>query len=194
MAASVAGLILAGGAGTRFGGPKAFGLLPDGRSFLAVCADTLASAGVSPVLATLPPAAAPKTDRGFEALPLPAPGLPMFESLRIGLGRLLGDTRWDLVVVLPVDHPLVRVETVRALAATGAAAAIPVHRGKRGHPVMLVRAVAQQIVAGALPGPTLREVLHAVDTVDVAVDDPGVIANCNTPEALAAALARGGSS
>jgi hypothetical protein len=37
-------------------------------------------------------------------------------------------------------------------------------------------------------------VLHAVDTVDVAVDDPGVIANCNTPEALAAALARGGSS
>jgi hypothetical protein len=59
---------------------------------------------------------------------------------------------------------------------------------------MLVRAVAQQIVAGALPGPTLREVLHAVDTVDVAVDDPGVIANCNTPEALAAALARGGSS
>ncbi|MGD1146788.1 MAG: NTP transferase domain-containing protein [Thermoanaerobaculaceae bacterium] len=193
MAASVAGLILAGGAGTRFGGPKAFGRLPDGRSFLAACADTLAAAGVSPVLATLPVATAPAGEHGLEVLPLPATGLPMFESLRIGLGRLLGDIRWDRVVVFPVDHPLVRAETVRTLAATGTVAAIPVHRGKRGHPVMLARAVAEQVVAGALPGPTLREVLHAVGTVDVAVDDPGVTANCNMPEALAAALARGGS-
>jgi len=193
MAASVAGLILAGGAGTRFGGPKALGRLPDGRSFLEACADTLATAGVSPILATLPATAPPGGEQGFEALPLPVPGLPMFESLTIGLGRLLGNTRWDRVVVLPVDHPLVRSETVRALAAAGAAAAIPVHRGKRGHPVMLVREVAEQVVAGALAGPTLREVLHAVGTVDVAVDDPGVTANCNTPEALASALAHGGS-
>ena len=191
MAAGVAGLILAGGAGTRFGRPKAFGLVPDGRGFLAACADTLGAAGISPILATLPPAAAPTADSGFEALPLPAPGLPMFESLRIGLARLLGDARWDRVVVLPVDHPLVRAETVRTLAAVVAAAAIPVYRGKRGHPVMLARAVAERVATGELPGPTLREVLHAVGTADVAVDDPGVTANCNTPEALAAALARG---
>jgi hypothetical protein len=29
-----------------------------------------------------------------------------------------------------------------------------------------------------------------VGTVDVAVDDPGVTANCNTPETLATAVAR----
>lgn len=194
MAVGVAGLILAGGAGTRFGGPKAFGRLPDGRSFLTACAGTFAAAGASPVLATLPPAATPAGDQAFEAVPLPSLGLPMFESLKIGLTRLLGDTRWDRVVVLPVDHPLVRPETVCALAATGAAAAIPVHRGKHGHPVMLGRAVAEQVVTGALPGPTLREVLRAVGAVDVTVDDPGVTANCNTPEALAAALAHGGPS
>ncbi len=34
-----AGLILAGGAGRRFGGPKAFARLPDGRTFLEACAD-----------------------------------------------------------------------------------------------------------------------------------------------------------
>ena len=192
MATSVAGLILAGGAGTRFGGPKAFALLPDGRSFLVACADTLAAAGLSPVLATVPAATVPAGDQAFGAVPLPAPGLPMFESLRFGLGRLLGDAHWERVVVLPVDHPLVRSGTVRALAATGAAAAIPAYRGKRGHPIMLARAVAEGIVAGTLPGPTLREVLHAVGTVDIAVDDPGVIANCNTPEALASALERGG--
>ncbi|MBZ5587338.1 MAG: NTP transferase domain-containing protein [Acidobacteriia bacterium] len=193
MATGVAGLILAGGAGTRFGGPKAFGSLPGGRSFLVACAGTLAAAGVSPIVATLPAAGEPAEGLGFEALPLPEHGLSMFESLRTGLGRLLADTRWDRVVVLPVDHPLVRVETVRALAATEAAAAVPVHRGKHGHPVVLGRAVAEEVVNGALPGPTLREVLHSVDTADVAVDDPGVNANCNTPEVLAAALARGGS-
>jgi ribosomal protein S5 len=55
---------------------------------------------------------------------------------------------------------------------------------------MLSRRVAERIVTGEFAGPTLREVLRAVGTVDVAVDDPGVTANCNTPEALAAAVAR----
>jgi len=191
MAAGVAGLILAGGAGTRFGGPKAFARLPDGRTFLSACADGLAGAGVSPIVATLPSSSPPERPQSFETIALPEPGLPMFESLTIGLRRLLGDTGWDRVVVLPVDHPLVRSETVRALADAAADAAIPAYRGKRGHPVLLRRSLAERVAAGTLRGPTLRDVLHAVRTVDVAVGDPGVTANCNTPEALAAALAQG---
>ena len=112
MAAGVAGLILAGGAGTRFGGPKAFAVLPDGRRFLVACADAFAAAGLSPVLATVPAETVPAGGQAFGAEPLPAAGLPMFESLGFGLGRLLGDTRWDRVVVVPVDHPLVRPETL----------------------------------------------------------------------------------
>ncbi|MGV8040635.1 MAG: hypothetical protein AB2L07_11310 [Thermoanaerobaculaceae bacterium] len=50
--------------------------------------------------------------------------------------------------------------------------------------------MAERIVSGALSGPTLRDVLRAVGTVDLPVDDPGVVANCNTPERLAAALAQ----
>jgi CTP:molybdopterin cytidylyltransferase MocA len=190
MAALVAGLILAGGVGERYGGPKAFARLPDGRRFLAACAELLAAGGATPLLATLPVGTPALNAPGIEDLPLPAPGLPMFDSLRLGLDRLLRDPAWTIVVVLPVDHPLVAPATIRALAASNGDAAIPSHHGKHGHPVMLTRSVAERIVASELSGPTLREVLRAVATATVEVDDPGVIANCNSPEALAAALAR----
>jgi CTP:molybdopterin cytidylyltransferase MocA len=190
MAARFAGLILAGGSGERYGSPKAFARLPDGRSFLAACAEALAASGAAPLLATLPSGSVSPPAPGLEGLPLPASGLAMFESLRFGLQHLLADDAWGAVVVLPVDHPLVAPATVRSLAGTEGPAVLPSHNGKHGHPVKLARAVAERIVAGELAGPTLREVLHEVGTVDVAVDDPGVTANCNTPEALAAAVVR----
>jgi len=52
----------------------------------------------------------------------------------------------------------------------------------------LDRDVAVGIVEGRYPGPTLREVLREVGVVDVEVDDPGVVANCNAPENLRDAL------
>jgi CTP:molybdopterin cytidylyltransferase MocA len=188
MAARFAGLILAGGAGERYGSPKAFARLPDGRPFLAACAELLAAAGAAPVLAMLPVGTPAMQAPGLECLPLPAPGLAMFDSLRLGLQHLVGDATWDAVIVLPVDHPLVAPATVQALAAVQAAAAIPSHRGKHGHPVMLSRPVAERVASGAHAGPTMREVLRAVATTSLLVEDPGVNANCNTPEALAAAL------
>ena len=190
MAAGFAGLILAGGTGERYGRPKAFARFPDGCTFLAACGELLASAGAAPLVATLPAGTPSLQSPYLQALPLPAPGLAMFDSLRLGLAHLLADEAWGAVVVLPVDHPLVAPDSVRALASAEAEAALPSYNGKHGHPVMLSRRVAERIVAGELVGPTLREVLRAVGTVDVPVDDPGVTANCNTPEALAAAWAQ----
>lgn len=180
-------MILAGGCGTRYGGPKAFATLPDGRSFLAACRDLLAAAGAAPIVATLPPGEAPPVAADVLALPLPRPELGMFESLQIALVAALQHGEWRRAVVLPVDHPLVRPDTVRALVTVAAAAAVPRRAGKRGHPVMISRGVAEAIATGALPGPALREVLHALAAADVPVDDPGVNANCNTPAALATA-------
>jgi molybdenum cofactor cytidylyltransferase len=192
MAKASAGLILAGGRGERFGGPKAFASLPDGRTFLTACAAPLREAGAHPVLATLP-AGSPDPDvEGLVPCPLPEPGLDMFASLRLGLGRLLTAPGWDVVVVLPVDHPLVRPSTVRALVEAvhdEVRAVRPGYRGKHGHPIALARWVAEAVVTGELPGPTLREVLRAIEVADVDVNDPGVSANCNTPERLATVLA-----
>ncbi len=181
------GVILAGGLGERYGGPKALAALPDGRTFLVACRDLLAAAGCDPIVATLPPGVALPPPDHVAVVTLPEPGLAMFDSLRIALAAALGRPEWEIAVVLPVDHPLVREGTVRALAATSARAAIPSYLGKHGHPVALAREVAVRITTGELSGPTLREVLHAIGVAAVAVEDPGVGANCNTPEALAAA-------
>jgi CTP:molybdopterin cytidylyltransferase MocA len=113
----------------------------------------------------------------------------MFASLRIGLERLLEEADWARVALLPVDHPLVESATMAALARSESAAAIPRHHGKHGHPVIIDRASAEKIASGESQGPTLREVLKEISAVDVEVDDPGAVANCNTPGALARALA-----
>jgi len=183
-----AGVILAGGRGERYGGPKALARLPDGRTFLTACADALVTAGANPIVATLPPAVSVPTDRRVAAVPLPCAGLAMFDSLRLALQRALEHAGWAAAVVLPVDHPLVAPETIRALGAYVALAAIPSWHGKHGHPVMLSRSLATGIVSGALAGPTLRDVLRETGAADVAVDDMGITANCNSPEALAAAI------
>jgi len=188
-AKAVAGLILAGGEGSRFGGPKAFARLPGGRSFLEACAETMQLAGLKPVVATAPPDVEDFGIEGLETISLPGPGLDMFSSLRCGLAHLASNETWRAVVVLPVDHPLVAVDTVRLLGAANGNV-IPSYRGKHGHPVRLTRALAEQIVAGELPGPTLREALRTASPTDLEVDDPDVVTNCNTPQALESALER----
>jgi CTP:molybdopterin cytidylyltransferase MocA len=183
-----AGLILAGGEGRRFGQPKAFATLDDGRTFIEACTATLIGAGALPVVATLPPGTEnPQIDR-LEVITLPEPGMDMFASLVTGLGYLAKNLDWGTVAVLPVDHPLVSANAVTTLASTTARAAIPSFQGKHGHPICFDREVASGIVRGEFSGPTLREVLREVGAVDVEVDDPGVVANCNTPEALGEAL------
>ena len=91
----VAGLVLAAGAGTRFGGPKGLARTPDGEPWVARAVRTLRAAGCDPVLVTvgaqaeavsaLVPADAqivrvPDWDEGLAA------------SLRAGLRAWLDDT------------------------------------------------------------------------------------------------------
>jgi CTP:molybdopterin cytidylyltransferase MocA len=190
MAQALAGLILGGGLGERFGGPKAFAPLPDGATFLGRCLAVLRAAGADPVAATLPPTAGDPSIGGLLALTLPAAGMDMLASLRHGLSRLLESRGWSVVVVLPVDHPLVRPDTVRALAEAAAPTAVPVYLGKRGHPVALTREFADRLVAGEIAATTLRDAMKSGGRHDVEVDDPGVVGNFNTPEQLATALAR----
>jgi CTP:molybdopterin cytidylyltransferase MocA len=185
-----AGLILAGGEGRRFGAPKAFARLPDGRTFLEACCEALSEAGARPVAATLPPRHAGHEVPGLRQIPLPGPGLDMLASLRCGLRHLMSEPSWCAVVVLPVDHPLVGASTILELVAVGKAVVVPSYRGKHGHPILVAREVAERIARDELPGATLREIVRTVGLVDIAVDDPGIVANCNTPEALRSWLER----
>ena len=192
LAAPFAGLILAGGMGERWGGPKAWARLPDGRSFLDACAQTLGTAGATHMLATVPAGTLKRCHTAAaELLELPRPGLDMLASARHGMARLLEtDTDWQALIILPVDHPLVRPPTVSALVAAGPPAAIPCLDGRHGHPICLWRDVVERLCTGLLPADNLRDVLKAAPAQDVAVNDPGVRVNCNRPEILQEALAQ----
>lgn len=179
-----AGLILAGGAGRRFGQPKAFALLPDGRTFLEACADVMFQGRLRKIAATLPPDSKGKVPPTVHPIFLPRLDLDMFASITLGLQTLVSDSTWQRMILLPVDHPLIQPSTIAQLADLDFAAAIPTLNGRHGHPIMICRTVAEQIADGRLPGPTLRDVLRSAPAHDVTVNDRGIRANCNTPETL----------
>ena len=121
----------------------------------------------------------------------------MLSSARVGLAAAL-KARPAAVLVLPVDHPEVRGETVEQLSAmmsqvlssfegNGARqfpyALVPRYRGKRGHPLVLSAALARLVVKdgdAADLGDAVRRSARMVGYMDVR--DAGVLVNRNTPK------------
>lgn len=137
----VAGLVLAAGAGRRYGMPKA--LVPYRGSLLVRrAAGVLRDAGVARTLvvvgaqATRVRAAAPELT--YVENPQWATG--MASSLRAGLAALAGTAAGAAVVVL-VDMPGVTPAAVRATVAGAAPDALIMggYDGRRSHPVVLGR-------------------------------------------------------
>lgn len=132
----VAGLLLAAGAGTRYGVPKA---LVD--RWLADSVDTLLEGGCEPVLVVLGASARDAralVPDGVDVVVAPDWAEGMGASLRAGLAAVR-ETRAEAVVVHLVDLPDVGPGVVRRLArlAKPDALARAVYRGEPGHPVLL---------------------------------------------------------
>jgi CTP:molybdopterin cytidylyltransferase MocA len=93
----------------------------------------------------------------------------------------------NAILVMPVDIPLVRVETIRAVKAAFLASAAPVaravHEGRHGHPVIFARRVFDEL-RRADPHTGARAVVHAhaPDLLNVEVDDPGILRDVDTPD------------
>lgn len=141
-----AGLVLAAGAGTRFGGPKALARTPDGDPWLRRAVDALRRAGCAPVLVVVGAAAeearalVPRTARVVLAEQW-SEGLSA--SLKAGL-RALGDSDEDAqaVLITLVDLPDLPVAAcLRLLEGEMNADSLrqAVYDGTPGHPVLLGR-------------------------------------------------------
>jgi nicotine blue oxidoreductase len=159
----LAGLVLAAGAGRRYGMAKALvayrgGLLvrrAAGTLRAGGCARTLFVVGAE---AARVRAAAPDLD--FVDNPDWASG--MGSSLRAGLAALAG-TPATAVVVLLVDMPGVTPDAVRRVAAraTPDALALGGYGDRRGHPVLLGRAHWAAVAASATGDRGARDYLHS---------------------------------
>lgn len=117
--------------------------------------------------------------------------LDMAVSLKVGFAAAAVPR--DFYLTSPADHPGIRSATVARLVrafdpANPDRILVPCCDGRRGHPVLLPGGAGARVTA-APPGWTLRDLVRggAYPVIEVAVDDPGVYEDVDTPADLAAA-------
>ena len=137
---TVAGIVLAAGAGRRFGSPKAEIVL-DGERLVQRAVRVLAEGGCEPVVAVV---RAGTVVEGAIAVVNDAPERGMGSSLRLGLTAALA-TPADRAVITLVDVPGVTAQAVRALAGCPARIAAANYAGRRGHPVAIDRSLWEEL-------------------------------------------------
>lgn len=140
------GLVLAAGAGSRFGGPKALARRPDGRPWVALAVAMLRDGGCDPVFVGLGAGAAEAAELvpGEAEVVLVqdwADGLSA--TLRAGVAAAR-KTDAEALVVTPVDTPSAPAAAVaRLLGALGTAIASgcaqATYASRPGHPVIIGR-------------------------------------------------------
>jgi CTP:molybdopterin cytidylyltransferase MocA len=197
-----AGLLLAAGAGTRFGGPKALAVDKTGEPWVVHAARALADAGCDPVLIVLGAGGAQaEAMLRSSVLWFENPGVVrvvhaenwadgLSASLRAGLADLAGlaedgdtGTPIDAVVLVPVDVPDLSAAVIRRLASEVTSRTLrQAHfAGNPGHPVVIGREHWSALEAGLAGDTGARPYLveHGVQAVDC--DDLGTGLDVDTP-------------
>jgi CTP:molybdopterin cytidylyltransferase MocA len=187
----VAGLVLAAGAGARFGGRKQLALL-DGRPLLEHALAAMASAPVEPVAVVLGAdageIAAAVDMHGAEPIVCQEWDEGQSASLRMGIEALEHAGAGAVVVTLG-DQPRIAPAAIAAIVAArapGEADAVrATYDGTPGHPVLLERSLFDAV--RGLRGDTgARDVLRSARVLDVPCDGLGDPADVDTPEDLEA--------
>jgi molybdenum cofactor cytidylyltransferase len=185
-------IVLAAGKSTRMGRPKATLPLGGGDTFLSRIVRTFQNAGVDDILVVVGYQYEPIVESLARAVPAvrfvrnDEYERGQWTSLVCGLNTIDRPGVRAALMTL-VDAPLVAAETVRAVIdryeQTHAAIVRPVRAGQHGHPVLIDRALFDEIrradpAAGAKP--VIRAHVTAAGEVDV--DDEGAFVDVDTPE------------
>lgn len=187
---NLAGVILAGGQGKRLQtlGPKAFLVLNSGKTFIENVYLNIFLANLKPLIIVANGQNFIKIKKlKFNAQILvnhnPADG--MLSSIILAIQQL--ENQCQGFLLHPVDFPLVKIETIMKLknqfCMQPDRIIQPAYLQKNGHPVIFPAATFESLKKASLTEGA-RSVIHANPGVRsvIAVDDPGVLININTPE------------
>ncbi len=182
-------ILLAAGESRRMGSPKAL-LHYQGQTFIERICLAFLTAGVDELIVVL----GARAEEIARALPV-HPALRtvvnsryaqgQLSSLMVGIGALSPES--EAVVVNLVDHPMVSRETIKAVLDSFRAAPLPIviasYQGKRGHPVLFASHVYGEILAAPLAqGAKVVVRKDPARVREIALDDPGILADIDTPE------------
>ena len=180
----IAGVLLAAGAGTRFGGDKLLFRLPGGVPIGVTALRNLKAALPSIVAVVRPEHAGLRQlleHEGVRVVACAQARLGMGHSLATAVAAEPAAEGW---VIALADMPRIRPDTIAAVARAleqGAELVVPVFAGHRGHPVGFSRRFRDQLLA--LSGDTGARALVAANQDlmrTLEVDDPGVIQDIDT--------------
>lgn len=184
----VSAILLAAGEGQRMGKPKALMEL-NGRVLLELLSSRLTDLDFQPVIVVTTPPIHEEVIRrkllspSIQLITNPHPENGQLSSIRLGLQTLDYPGRGCLL--LPVDHPFVRNDTLQKLRENAVTdkILIPTFQNKRGHPPLfgskhltLLHSIPLSEGARGI----YRRLPSAVQELETT--DPGVLLNANTPE------------
>jgi molybdenum cofactor cytidylyltransferase len=178
-------IILAAGEARRMGYHKALIEHEGGRSFLQSLASTFGKAGCS-VIGVI--------GKDAHAVREQHPTLHLVEneqwqegqlgSVKAGLEEALEEGA-DVVLLHPVDMPALRASTLKSLIKAmgdSVEGLRPEFEGAPGYPIILSRAAAERLREMNAGEVRLDAVVRGMQLRRIAVKDPGVVVNINTPE------------
>lgn len=161
-----------------------------GRTFLEIIVATLHEAGMERVVVVL----GHHAEQIQGAVTLEGPEIVInrdyargqTSSLQAGL-RALESPSLEAIVLCLVDHPLVSADTVRRLVASfrqsGAPVVIPTFRNQRGHPVLIGRALFEELMSlGPDEGANTVIRKYRDSTQSVEVGDEGILIDVDNPD------------
>jgi CTP:molybdopterin cytidylyltransferase MocA len=182
----IAGIVLAAGAGTRFGGGKQLAQL-HGRPLLEYAVRTMTASPVTRVLVVLGSGA----DEVVAAVNLHGADTLVCERWAEGQAASLASALAELqdceaVVVTLGDQPRISPDAIRRVIAArgdGAAAVRATYKGEPGHPVLLEHSLFERL-RNMTGDHGARNLLLSVQTREVPCDDLGGGEDVDTPAQL----------
>jgi molybdenum cofactor cytidylyltransferase len=193
----LAAAILAAGESRRMGSPKAL-LDSRGKTF----ADHLAEVTRHPRIGLLRVVLGAGAENIRVQLRLDPAAIVVNSEWQVGqlssiqaAVRSLPDGATEGLMLCPVDHPMISPELVakviEAFDASGKTIAVPLYRGRRGHPVIFrANLYAELLAASHQVGARQVVMAHGAEIVEVPTEEEGVTLNLDTPDAYRKAMQR----